>query len=161
MAPGNIDDFNGSYTLTVPVSPTLAASSSATGLGAIGMAVSGAMIYNDEEGPNVPLDDAVPSLDYTAAHTGPQSYHYHLETKAWSDDDDKLIGIMSDGFFLYGRKDPDGTYPTDLDDSGGHFGPTIHNPDGEYHYHIQNELFLNQYYLLFPNDLKGTPNDIR
>ncbi|MEO1624891.1 MAG: YHYH protein, partial [Bacteroidota bacterium] len=128
MAPGNIDDFNGSYTLRIPIEPSLASSSSATGLGAIGMAVSGAMIYNDEEGPNVPLDDAVPSLDYTAAHTGPQSYHYHLEPKAWSDDDDKLIGIISDGFFLYGRKDyPSGDYPDDLDESGGHFGPTPHN----------------------------------
>ncbi len=162
MAPGNIDDFNGSYTLRVPINPVKASSSTATGLGAIGMAVSGSMIYNDEEGPNIPLDDAVPSLDYTAAHTGPQSYHYHLEPKAWSDDDDKLIGIMADGFFLYGRKsNSTGTYPTDLDESGGHFGPTQHNPDGEYHYHIQNELFLNAYYLLFPADYQGTPNDIQ
>ena len=80
-----------------------------------------------------------------SCHTGPQSYHYHLEPKAWPDDDDKLIGIIADGFFLYGRRDYDGTYPTDLDESGGHFGPTIHNPAGEYHYHIQNELFLNEF----------------
>lgn len=162
MAPGNIDDFSGSYTLRIPVSPELANTSSSTGLGPIGMAISGAMIYNDEEGPNIPLDNAVPSLDYTAGHTGPQSYHYHLEPKAWSDDDDKLIGIISDGFFLYGRRDyPSNEYPTDLDESGGHFGPTPHNPDGEYHYHIQNEVFLNQYYLLFPEDYQGTPNAIQ
>ena len=162
MAPGNIDDFNGSYTLRIPIEPELATMTSSTGLGAIGMAVSGAMIYNDEEGPNVPLDGAVVSLDYTAAHTGPQSYHYHLEPKAWSDDDDVLIGIMSDGFFLYGRRDyPSGDYPTDLDASGGHFGPTPHNPDGEYHYHIVNELFLNEYYILFAGDYQGTPNAIQ
>ncbi len=161
MAPGNIDDFNGSYTLRVPTNPSTATNSSATGLGPIGIAISGAMIYNDEEGPNVPLDNAVVSLDYTAAHTGPQSYHYHLEPKAWSDDDNKLIGIMSDGFFIYGRRDYDGNYPTDLDESGGHFGPTLHNPDGEYHYHIQNETFLGQYYIIFPGDFQGTPNDIQ
>ncbi len=162
MAPGNIDDFNGTYTLRVPVNPILAGNSTSTGLGPIGMAVSGAMIYNDEEGPNVPLDGAVVSLDYTAAHTGPQSYHYHLEPKAWSDDDEKLIGIMADGFFLYGRKSsPNGDYPDDLDDSGGHFGPTPHNPDGEYHYHIQNELYLSSYYILFPGDYQGTPNNIQ
>ncbi len=162
MAPGNIDNFNGSYTLRVPVSPQLASNSSSTGLGAIGMAVSGSVIYNDEEGPNVPLDNAVGSLDYTAAHTGPQSYHYHLEPKAWSDDDDKLIGIISDGFFLYGRKcHSTGTYPTDLDESGGHTSSTQHNDGGEYHYHIQNELYLNQYYILFPGDYKGTPNNIQ
>lgn len=161
MAPGNIDDFNGSYTLTVSATPEQASSTTSTGLGAIGLAVSGATIYNDEEGPNVPLDNAVSSLDYTAGHTGPQSYHYHLETKAWSEDDDKLIGIMADGFFLYGRKDYDGNYPTDLDASGGHYGPTIHNPDGEYHYHIQNTTFLNQYYILFPGDYQGTPSAIQ
>ena len=162
MAPGNIDDFNGMYTLRVPSSPSLAANSSSTGLGAIGMAISGAMIYNDEEGPNVPLDDAAPSLDYTGAHTGPQSYHYHLETKAWSEDDDKLIGIIADGFFLYGRKCfSTGTYPTGLDESGGHTSTTQHSTEEEYHYHIQNELYLNQFYILFPADYQGTPNAIQ
>ena len=162
MAPGNIDDFNGSYTLTVPASPTKATSTTATGLGAIGFAISGSMIYNDEEGPNVPLDDAAPSLDYTGAHTGPQSYHYHLETKAWSNDDESLIGIIADGFFLYGRKcNSTGSYPTDLDESGGHTSTTQHTDDAEYHYHIQNELYLNQYYILFPDDYQGTPSDIQ
>ncbi|GAB5553934.1 MAG: hypothetical protein Sapg2KO_35250 [Saprospiraceae bacterium] len=162
MAPGNIDDFNGSYTLRVPARPTLASSGSTTGLGAIGMAISGSMIYNDEEGPNVPLDDAAPSLDYTAAHTGPQSYHYHLEPKAWSNDDDVLIGIISDGFFMYGRKcNSTGTYPTDLDASGGHTSITQHAKEAEYHYHIQNELYLNQYYILFPGNYQGTPNAIQ
>lgn len=161
MAPGNIDDFNGSYTLRVPASPSLASSTSATGLGAIGMAISGAMIYNDEEGPNVPLDDAVVSLDYTGAHTGPQSYHYHLETKAWSEDDDKLIGIIADGFFLYGRRcNATGTYPTDLDESGGHISTTQHTNEAEYHYHIQNETYLSQFYILFPGDYQGAPNSI-
>lgn len=162
MAPGNIDDFMGSYTLRVPAAPELASSSTATGLGPIGIAVSGAMIYNDEEGPNVPLDDAVPSLDYTAAHTGPQSYHYHLEPKAWSDDDDVLIGIMADGFFLYGRKcNATGDYPTDLDASGGHTSTTQHATTAEYHYHIQNEAYLNAYYLLFPGDYQGTAANIQ
>lgn len=161
MAPGNIDDFNGSYTLRVPLNPQKATTTTSTGLGAIGIAVSGSVIYNDEEGPNVPLDNAVGSLDFTGAHTGPQSYHYHLEPKAWTDDDTKLVGIMSDGFFIYGRKDYDGNYPTDLDASGGHFGPTLHNPDGEYHYHIQNETYLNQYYIIFPGDFQGTPNAIQ
>jgi len=161
MAPGNIDDFNGSYTLTVSANPSLSTNTSATGLGAIGIAVSGAMIYNDEEGPNIPLDNAVGSLDYTAAHTGPQSYHYHLEPKAWSDDDEELIGIIADGFFLYGRKcNSTNDYPTDLDASGGHTSTTQHTEDAEYHYHIQNELYLNQYYILFPGDYQGSASSI-
>lgn len=164
MAPGNIDDFNGSFSLTISASPALASSSTSTGLGAIGISVSGSVIYNDEEGPNVPLDDAVGSLDYTAAHTGPQSYHYHLEPKAWSDDDDELIGIIADGFFLYGRKcNSTGTYPdpAELDASGGHTSTTQHTDVAEYHYHIQNELYLNTYYILFPGDYQGTPSNIQ
>ena len=160
MAPGNIDDFNGSYSLIIPANPEQASTTSSTGLGPIGIAVSGAMIYNDQEGPNVPLDNAVVSLDYNGAHTGPQRYHYHLEPIAWSEDDSNLIGVMADGFFLYGRREPDGSYPSDLDASGGHFGPTPHNSEGEYHYHIQNTPYLNQYYILFPGDYQGTPNAI-
>lgn len=161
MAPGNIDDFNGAYTLIVPAVPTKAAAPTSTGLGPIGIAVSGSMIYNDKEGPNLPLDDAAPSLDFNGAHTGPQSYHYHLEPLAFSDDDDNLIGIISDGFFLYGRKcAATGTYPTDLDDSDGHVSTTKYNTTATYHYHIQNELYLNRYYILFPGNYQGSPNAI-
>lgn len=162
MAPGTIDNFNGTYTLRVPVEPTVASSSTATGMGAIGIAVSGAVIYNDQEGENVPIDDALPSLDYTGAHTGPQSYHYHLEPIAWSQDDDALIGIMADGFFLYGRKSSDtGDYPTDLDSSGGHSHAMGDTADDTYHYHIVNEVYANEYYLLFSGDFQGTPSTVQ
>ena len=73
MAPGFIDNFSGTYTLRIPINAEKAASSSSTGLGAIGIAISGAVIYNDEEGPGVLLDDAAGSLDYSGAHTVPQS----------------------------------------------------------------------------------------
>jgi len=162
MAPGNIDDFNGSYLLTVSTNPQVANSTTATGLGPIGIAVSGAMIYDDQEGPNVPLDDAIVSFDYTGAHTGPQSYHYHTEPKAFTNNDDKLIGIISDGFFAYGRLCAStGDYPTDLDASGGHTAATQHTDEPEYHYHIQNELYLNQYYIIFPGEYQGTPSPIQ
>lgn len=161
MAPGNIDNFNGSYTLRIPASPKKASSTSSTGLGPIGIAVSGAMIYNDEEGPNVPLDNAASSLDFNGAHTGPQSYHYHLEPKSFSDDDDNLIGVISDGFLLYGRKcASSGNYPTDLDASGGHTSSTKHSTTELYHYHTQNELYLNKYYILFPGNYQGSSNAI-
>lgn len=161
MAPGNIDDFNGSYSLTVPQSPVVANNSSSTGLGAIGLAISGSVIYNDEEGPNIPLDGAVGSLDYNGAHTGPQSYHYHLEPEAWSKDDNQLIGVMADGFFLYGKKCfSTGTYPTDLDASNGHTTMTQHSCSPEYHYHIENTPYLGLYYILFPYDYAGSPSNI-
>lgn len=161
-APGEIDNYSGTTTLTVSANPTKASSSSSTSLGAIGIAVSGAVIYNDQEGPNVPLEfPTAYSLDYTGAHTGPMTYHYHIEPIAWSEDDDELIGIISDGFFLYGRKcNSSGTYPTDLDTSGGHTSRTQHDTEELYHYHIDNEIYLNTFYILFPGDYQGTPNAI-
>jgi len=161
MAPSNIDDFNGSYTLRVPLTPKKSKRSYRTGLGPIGIAVSGAMIYNDEEGPGRPLEWAATSLDFNGAHTGPQSYHYHLEPKSFSEDDHNLIGIISDGFFLYGRKcAATEDYPTNLDESGGHESTTQHSSEAHYHYHVQNELYINKYYILFPGNYQGKPNSI-
>lgn len=133
--PGEASSF------TVDASPDLDGSTISTQLGTIGIAVSGAAIFNDQEG-NGDLGDAAGSLDYNGAHKGPGVYHYHLEPRSITNDDDELVGILLDGVFLYGRRDyPSNDYPTDLDASGGHFGPTPHNPDGEYHYHIINEVY--------------------
>lgn len=163
MTPTRIDTSNRDHeqTLIVDSSPQKASSSTSTNLGPVGVAVSGAYIYNDEEG-NGALDAAAVSLDYTGAHIGPDYYHYHLEPKAFTNDDGNLVGIIADGFFLYGRRDyPSNEYPTDLDASGGHFGPTPHNPDGEYHYHIINEIYSTTgTYIVFAGPYIGTPNGL-
>lgn len=167
MSPGTIAE--GSYTLTVSASPEKASSSSATGLGAIGISVSGVPIFNDEEGPNVALSENVASgFDYAGGHNGPTGYHYHLESSdvdentTLSYDDEKLVGILSDGFLLYGRKcDSTGDHPTDLDASGGHTSTSQHSGDESfYHYHIINEFYVGSYITLFGVDLQGTPNTI-
>jgi hypothetical protein len=163
MTPTRIDtsgrDLSGS--LTVSASSSIASSTTATSLGAIGIAVSGAYIYNDQEG-NGPLDSAAGSLDYAGAHIGPSQYHYHLEPLAFTDDDDKLVGIISDGFFIYGRKcNSTGTYPTGLDASGGHTSATQHSSEETYHYHIINDLYSTTgRYLAFAGPYQGTPNAI-
>lgn len=158
-----------SYNLTVSNAPTIASSSSATGLGAIGIAVTGAPIFNDQEGPNVAFDlPTATGLDYAGAHNGPGGYHYHLESAdvpentTLSHDDEKLVGIMADGFLLYGRKcNSLADHPTDLDVSGGHTSSTQHsNADEFYHYHIINEFYISSYIILFGGDLQGTPNGI-
>ncbi len=166
MSPGKIGSR--SYSLTVSNAPKHAANSSVTGLGAIGISVTGAPIFNDEEGPNISLSENVASgFDYAGGHMGPTGYHYHLESAdveentSLSFDDEKLVGILQDGFLLYGRRDYDGSYPTDLDESGGHFGITPHSNGAEvYHYHIINEFYIGSYILLFGVDLQGTPNAI-
>jgi len=161
LTPSLITGYDGSATLRVSTDPSLASSSTATSLGAIGISISGATIFNDQEG-NGDLSSAVVSLDYSGGHIGPAEYHYHLEPKAWSDDDEDLIGIISDGFFIYGRKcNSTGTYPTDLDTSGGHTSTTQHTTSAEYHYHIINDLYTTTgRYLLFAGPYKGTPNAI-
>jgi hypothetical protein len=163
MTPTRIDTSgrDNSSSVTVSTSPDLASSTTATELGAIGVAVSGAYLYNDQEG-NGALDAAVGSLDYSGAHIGPTDYHYHLEPLAFSDDDDKLNGIISDGFFIYGRKcNSTGTYPTNLDASGGHTSITQHTDTAEYHYHIINELYSTTgRYIIFVGPYQGTPNAI-
>ncbi|MCI2227832.1 YHYH protein [Polaribacter sp. MSW13] len=161
MTPSLIPGYDAAASLTVSQHPSLASSTTNTSLGAIGIAVSGAAIFNDQEG-NGALDQAAGSLDYTGGHIGPQEYHYHLEPRAWTNDDENLVGIISDGFFIYGRKcNSTGTYPTDLDASGGHTSTTQHTDSAEYHYHIINDLYSTTgSYIVFAGPYKGTPNAI-
>lgn len=164
--PGTIR--SSSYILTVPNAPEKAATSSATGLGAIGISVTGAPIFNDEERANEPLDvNTAGGFDYAGGHVGPSGYHYHIESSdieentMLSYDDEALIGIMADGFLLYGRKEQTGEYPTDLDASGGHMSTTQHSGNEQfYHYHVKNEFYIDNYIILFGGDLQGTPNNI-
>ncbi len=167
MSPGTIGSRG--YSLTTTTSPLIASQTSATGLGAIGIAVSGVPIFNGQEGPNINLSENVASgFDYAGGHMGPTGYHYHTESVSipentvLSHDDDALVGILSDGFLLYGRREHEtNTYPSDLDSSGGHMGTSQHSNGEEfYHYHIINEIYTGSYILLFGADLKGTPNAI-
>jgi hypothetical protein len=165
-SPGDIEDYINDYNLTVSVSPELASSSSATPLGAIGISISGAPIFNDSEGNGDVSLGVIQGFDRNGAHTGPQTYHYHLEPQAISHDDDSLVGIMADGFLVFGRRCySTADYPTDLDESNGHTSVTLYTgsgaEDGEYHYHVSTEQYLNgDYYLIFPGNFQGTPGDI-
>ncbi len=157
LTPTRIPDRDQAQTITVDATPNLTGSTVATELGIIGVAVSGSYIFNDQEG-NGALDQAAGSLDWTGAHIGPSVYHYHLEPKAFTNDDDKLVGILNDGIFLYGRKcNAIEDYPTDLDASGGHTSVTQHsNSKEEYHYHIINEIYSTTgSYIAFAGPFQG------
>ena len=157
VTPSIMSSNNNAVTITVDATPDLDGITVSTELNTIGVAVSGASIFNDQEGGG-DLDQAAGSLDWTGAHIGPGVYHYHLEPKAFSDDDEKLVGILLDGVFLYGRKcNSTSTYPTDLDASGGHTSATQYT-DGEeeYHYHIINEIYSTTgSYLAFAGPYQG------
>ncbi len=157
LTPSIMSSNNNATIITVDATPDLAGSTVSTNFNTIGIAVSGSSIFNDQEGGG-PLDAAAASLDWTGAHIGPGVYHYHLEPKAFTDDDENLVGILLDGVFLYGRKcNSTSTYPTDLDTSGGHTSTTQYT-DGaeEYHYHIINELYSTTgSYLAFAGPYQG------
>ncbi|EDM42871.1 hypothetical protein SCB49_11262 [unidentified eubacterium SCB49] len=157
LTPSIMSSNNNAVTISVDATPNLTGNTVATQLNTIGIAVSGASIFNDQEGAG-DLDQAAASLDWTGAHIGPGVYHYHLEPKAFTDDDDNLVGVLLDGVFLYGRKcSATGDYPTDLDASGGHTTSTQYT-DGEeeYHYHIINELYSNTgSYVAFAGPYQG------
>lgn len=170
QTPGRIGSSRDrSFTLTVSNAPKLAATSSSTGLGPIGISVTGVPIFNDTEGPNRPLEEKIAeTFDYAGAHVGPSGYHYHTESldvpenTTLSHDDKKLVGIMADGFLIYGRKcNATDDYPTGLDVSGGHYSSTQHSEGKEfYHYHIINEFYVGNLIVLFGVDLQGVPNRI-
>ncbi|WP_405382255.1 YHYH protein [Maribacter sp. LLG6340-A2] len=155
--PSIMSSNNNATTIRVDATPNLSGSTVSTNFNTIGIAVSGASIFNDQEGGG-PLDQAAASLDWTGAHIGPGVYHYHLEPKAFTDDDENLVGILLDGVFLYGRKcSSTGEYPTNLDTSGGHTSTTQYT-DGEeeYHYHIINEVYSTTgSYLAFAGPYQG------
>jgi hypothetical protein len=155
--PSIMSSNNNATSITVDATPNLTGSTVATQFNTIGIAVSGASIFNDQEGGGT-LSQAAASLDYTGAHIGPGVYHYHLEPKAFSNDDENLVGILLDGVFLYGRKcNSTNTYPDDLDASGGHTSSTQYtNGEEEYHYHIINEVFSTTgSYLAFAGPYQG------
>ena len=157
LTPSIISSNNNAATIIVDATPDLSGNTVATQMGTIGIAVSGSAIFNDQEGGGA-LDAAAASLDWTGAHIGPGVYHYHLEPVAFTNDDDELAGILLDGVFLYGRKcNSIGTYPTDLDASGGHTTSTqFTSGEDEYHYHIINELYSNTgSYIAFAGPYQG------
>ncbi len=153
---GNIAEQ--SYTMTIPVNPGEAAAKEATSLGPIGMALNGVAIYNDREGGNVPVDaNTLKTIDRAGAHTSPGgTYHYHFDNEFISYDDANLFGFLRDGFPIYGRKDQDGSYPSNLDSNGGHVGATADFATPIYHYHSSRVSYMNsRFYILKEGSYHG------
>lgn len=124
------------YVLRVPANPAVATSVSPTHLDAIGIATNGVVLFNQYAAGNQPLTNEIFSFDRFNGHPAQRGqYHYHMEPKALTDNDAALVGVMLDGFPIYGKKDADGSTPT-LDEANGHVGVTADYPAGIYHYHV-------------------------
>lgn len=138
-------------TFTIPRVPEYSETVTDTGLGTIGLAISGGVYFNPYEGDgtSVALDSnfdvgGIPFLDACNGHPLPtgSTYHYHGVPYCITDvvDTDgthsSVIGVLLDGFPVYGPNGEDGSAETDLDECSGHDGPTPEFPDGIYHYHL-------------------------
>jgi len=111
------------------------------GGGIVGVAVNGVPIFADFAAPGDDIFAEVATFDRCAAHPAPGgTYHYHGEPPAISSDDARLIGVLRDGYTIYGRRDVDGSLPT-LDAHGGHVGTTPDSPEvAVYHYHLNEQV---------------------
>lgn len=126
-----------SLTLRVPISPQ-PASPSDTPLGPIGMATNGVVFFNQYAAGRMPLTSEILSFDRFNGHPSPSNqYHYHVEP-LWLTAAAKsaFIGVLLDGFPVYGRVDQSGRTPGDLDSCNGHTHATTEYPQAVYHYHI-------------------------
>lgn len=147
--------------LALPASPEIAARPSCTPMGMIGVALSGAAIYNALDGPG---RDAVAHEIQDRCNGHPQrsgQYHYHgpsdcmIEAGAGPNGHSGLVGYALDGFGIYGLKGEGGAvvHNADLDACHGHVGAVFW--DGGirqiYHYHLTDE------YPYTIGCFKGTP----
>jgi len=131
-----------SYEFRIPTGPQTAAAPSQTSLDAIGVAVNGVVMFNQYAGRDatgfIPLDREIETFDRYGGHpAGQGNYHYHVEpTYITQSAPSGLVGVLLDGFPVYGPTDMDGTVAGDLDECNGHTGATTEHSDGIYHYHV-------------------------
>ena len=139
LNPNRISEFDMEF--RVPVVPAEDPNHEPTPLGPIGVAVNGVAIYNQYAGPNNrPLTFEINSFDQYNGH--PQQsgmYHYHVEP-LWITANrgrDAFLGVLLDGFSVYGPEDFGAEVEEDaLDEFHGHVGITIDSTQAIYHYHV-------------------------
>jgi hypothetical protein len=139
---------------TITTLPFYSEETTPTSLGRIGVALSGAQLFNDYEDramsivamdDNV-IHDHVPFVDECNGHTlvDGTNYHYHgipvciAEAATTAGEHSVMIGVLEDGFPVYANQGQGGVTITnaDLDECCGHFEVTPEFPDGIYHYHL-------------------------
>lgn len=150
------------YTIGFPLQPDM---TTRRMMGAIvGLALNGVPIFGNFAAPQDDIYEEARTFDKCGAH--PQMtgvYHYHSEPYSVSYDDASFIGVMRDGYPIYGRKDQDGSQPA-LDMYGGHTGTTPDSATPVYHYHANEQTSANprtlgqKQWFLTTGNYRGTPS---
>lgn len=138
-----------SLTMNIPINPSPSAAMSQWGNGVVGLAVNGVPILASLAANTDNIFAESGSFDQCQGHPNSNSYHYHSEPYSISYNDNKLVGVMRDGYFIYGRQDSDGSTPgstANLDTAGssssiyiygGHTGADpILGTGNSFHYHL-------------------------
>jgi hypothetical protein len=147
------------YGFSISTSPRKLKATTAAPLGAIGVMISGAVLFNPYEADNTTVAMAsnftvkdssgneVPFLDPCNGHPNPNGqYHYHGLPPCVTSQVDKgkgpshIIGLAFDGFPIYGDRDVHGkrVKAGKLDRCNGITSPTPEFPKGIYHYVLLN-----------------------
>nr|WP_299383423.1 YHYH protein [Allomuricauda sp.] len=157
LNPNRISEQN--IVFTIPLNPSAASTNEATPLGPIGISRNGVVFFNQYAGPDQPLTNEIDSFDQYLGH--PQNsgvYHYHIEPTFLTGEFglDAFLGLLSDGFPVYGPLEDGETITNDdLDEFHGHNHATEEFPEGIYHYHITDtDPYLNG------NGFYGTPGNV-
>ncbi|MGE4130872.1 MAG: YHYH protein [Bdellovibrionales bacterium] len=137
-----------SITMYIPKSPTYRSSSwdstSGSGLDCIGVTTYGVCMFNNQAAPGDSLATEFATMDNGDDH--PEStgkYHHHTEPYYLSDDDNKFIGVMLDGYPVYGKKKEDNSFPTLDSNTHAVSCTTTLFPSGTYCYHVANGTGVN------------------
>jgi hypothetical protein len=135
-----------SVTDQIPANPTVAATPTCLNMGAIGVMLTGAALYNALDGGG---RDAAAHEELDSCNGHPDQsgvYHYHAYSACFSDPGSghsALLGYAADGFGIYGLRGEDGTVLTDgdLDACHGHTHSIAWNGATVvmYHYHFTYE----------------------
>ncbi|WP_409037471.1 YHYH protein [Leptospira levettii] len=130
---------------TIPSSPAAKSGTltgTQSGYASVGITVNGLAIFNNAAAAPDTLSTEAQTFDQYNGH--PQNsgvYHHHSQPLNISNNTSALIGVLIDGFPLYGQKcdnntasTADDTIPT-VDSNHGHTAATLLFPSGIYHYH--------------------------
>lgn len=154
--PGSIGAQNIVFTITL--NPAEASNKQATSLGPIGISRNGVVFFNQYAAGNSPLAGEINSFDQWLGHPAMTQYHYHVEPTYLTQQfgEDAFLGLLSDGFPVYGPVENGETITNDdLDAYHGHTSITADFPEGIYHYHITSQdPYING------NGYFGTPGNI-
>jgi len=145
--------------LTITLKPSESTTKEATPMGPIGVSRNGVVFFNQYAAGGSPLAGEINSFDQYLGHpTGRGQYHYHIEPTYLTQEfgDDAFLGLLSDGFPVYGPVENGETITNDdLDAYHGHTSVTSDFPNGIYHYHITSQdPYING------NGYYGTPGNI-